>query len=194
MLLLNPMKGLTVGGVLILIFLTSCGKKIDRQVQETVQIFDNALFSSDEVEVQNARQSGDHIIAEIKVSTAVKMKRKDGSWVIEEIRIGDRRWEKAEHILSLINKTRSETTRRQLSLISEAIRRYVERNGKLPQVPDYEGLIDVLSPRYLDQIIRIDAWSNPFAYQLSSAGAYELRSSGPDGELGTEDDLFLLGD
>ena len=194
MLPLTAMKGLRTGGVLVLLLLTSCGKKIESQVQETVSTFDNALLSTDTVEVQSVRRSGDHVIAEIKVATAVKMKRKDGRWVIEEIRIGDRHWEKAEHILFVINEKRSETTRRQLALISEGIGHYRERNGKVPQVPSYEALIDLLSPQHLGQTIRIDAWSNPFAYQSSGEDAYELRSAGPDGEFGTEDDLFLLGD
>lgn len=193
MLPLTAMKGLATVGVLVLLWLTSCGKRIESQVQETVRVFDNALLSADAVEIQSVRKSGDHVIAEIKVTTAVKMKRKDGRWVIEEIRIGDRRWEKAEHILFVINEQRSETTRRQLTLISEGIRRYKERNGKVPQVPDYETLIDLLSPRYLDQIIRIDAWSNPFSYQSSSENTFELRSTGPDGAFGTQDDLLLLG-
>jgi len=37
--------------------------------------------------------------------------------------------------------------------------------------------------------VRIDAWSNPFSYQTVGADAYDLKSAGPDGNLGTPDDI-----
>lgn len=185
------MKALAINAVLALLALTSCAKRLDRQVQETVRIFDNTLLSADKIEVQSVQKSGNHIIAEIKVATAVKMAKKEGKWVIEEIRIGDRRWEKAEHILAVINEQRSKTTRRQLDLLLEGIQRFADLSGEVPQVTSFEALVDVLSPQYLDEIIRIDAWSRPFSYRSLSSKSHELRSAGPDGTFGTQDDLTV---
>ena len=184
------MRARAASAVLLLLALTSCTKKLDRQVQETVRQFDNALLSSDKVEVLSVQESGDHVLAEIKVATAVKMVKREGTWIIEEIRIGDRRWEKAEHILALINEKRSETTRQQLDRLSKEIERFADLNQQVPQVTSFERLIDVLSPDYLDEIIRIDAWSRPFSYRRLSPDGYDLRSAGPDGKLGTPDDLI----
>lgn len=174
---------------LALLACSGCGKKIERQVQEAVRLFDNALLSADQVEVKSVTKSGDLVIAEIQVATAVKMVKKNGTWVVDEIRIGDRRWEKAEHILAVINEERKEATREQLGLISEGIRRYAEKHGQVPQVTRFEALVDVLASHYVGPVVRIDAWSNSFAYRPLSLNAYDLRSAGPDGALGTADDV-----
>jgi hypothetical protein len=40
--------------------------------------------------------------------------------------------------------------------------------------------------------LRFDAWDRPFAFTRSGE-RYELRSAGPDGSIGTSDDLTLQG-
>lgn len=178
-----------VTGALLLVFLTACGKKIEKHVQETVSRFDNALLSSDQVEVTSVRRSGDQALAEIKVTTAVKMVKRKGKWEIEEIRIGDRRWEKAEHILAFLNQKRAERTLQHLNELSEAIERYAQQNGTPPEAKSYQVLVDVLAANYLSRVIRIDAWSNPFQYRALAGAGYDLRSAGADGKFGTPDDL-----
>lgn len=64
------------------------------------------------------------------------------------------------------------------------IRRYVAANGALPTsmrdfVPKGEGGIDP----------ERDGWGNRISYRVTGTG-YELRSSGPDGTAGTEDDMI----
>jgi len=108
-----------LGLFLILLGSLGCGKSLERQVQEQIRTFDHASLSKQQVEVQNVKEIGDHAVAEVRITTAVRLVKKDGTWVIEEFRIGDRRWERAEHILAVINEERTETTLQQLNLITE---------------------------------------------------------------------------
>ena len=179
----------SLGLFLILLGSLGCGKSLEKQVQEQIRTFDHASLSEQQVEVQNVKENGDHAVAEVRITTAVRLVKKDGNWVIEEFRIGDRRWERAEHILAVINEQRTETTLQQLNLITEGIRRYADLNQEIPKVSSFEELMDILSPQFHNQVVRIDAWSNPFSYQTVGADAYDLKSAGPDGNLGTLDDI-----
>ncbi len=135
---------------------------MERQIQDQIRTFDNASLADNQVKVDNVRELGDHAVAEVQITTAVRLIKKDGKWLIEKFRIGDRRWERAEHILAVINEQRTETTLQQMSLIREGIRRYADLNNQTPQVASFEELMDILSPQFQSPIVRIDAWSNPF--------------------------------
>ena len=174
---------------LSLLFLSGCAKSLEKQIAEQVRTFEKASLGEEQVEVRNIQRSRGQAIAEVQITTAVKLSEKEGKWIIEEVRIGDRRWEKAEHILAVIGEKRSQTTVGQLELISESIRSYQQVNAQVPQVATFEELTDLLSPRFLHPLIRIDAWSNRFSYQATGTHAYDLKSAGPDGHLGTTDDL-----
>lgn len=180
-----------LGLVLILLGSFACGKSVERQIQDQIRTFDNASLADKQVEVNNVREMGDHAVAEVRITTAVRLIKKDGKWLIEEFRIGDRRWERAEHILAVINEQRTETTLQQMSLIREGIRRYANLNNQAPQVESFEELMDILSPQFQSRIVRIDAWSNPFSYRPMGVNEYALSSAGPDGHLGTPDDLVV---
>jgi general secretion pathway protein G len=46
---------------------------------------------------------------------------------------------------------------------------------------------------YLKSDIPLDPWSHPYVYQYPgsvNASGYDLRSAGPDGQIGTADDIF----
>ncbi|MEE8348834.1 MAG: type II secretion system protein GspG [Acidobacteriota bacterium] len=163
---------------------------MENQIRTQVRTFDGASLDENQVEVTNLRELGDHATAEIQITTGVKLVKKDGKWLIEEFRIGDRRWEKAEHILALINEKRTTTTLDQMDLISEGIERYARLNQRIPQVFDSEELATLLFPRFQSQFTPTDGWANPFSYQPRGEREYELRSLGPDGRFGTPDDLI----
>lgn len=166
-----------------------CAKNVNRQIKEAVAHFDNLDLSENEIEILSTQEIGGNAIAQVQIKTAVKLVKKNGQWVMDEVRIGDRRWEKADHIRAVLRSQRTETTRKRLQLIGEGIRRYVERQGALPQVSDFDGLVAVLTPEYLPEVIALDAWSNEYAYRRVSPHLVEVRSSGPDRLYGTEDDL-----
>jgi hypothetical protein len=163
---------------------------VENQIRDQVRTFDGAALDDQQVEVTNIREMGDHATAEVLITTGVKMVKENGKWVIEEFRIGDRRWEKAEHILAVINEKRRATTLEQMNLMTEGIQRFAELNLQIPQVSSSEKLAALLFPRFQSQFTPVDAWTNPFFYRPRGDREYELRSLGPDGYFGTPDDLI----
>ncbi len=170
--------------------LAGCAKNVNRQIKEAVSHFDNLDLSENEVEILSTQELGSSAVAQVQIKTAVKLVKKKGQWVVDEVRIGDRRWEKADHIRAILRSQRTETTQEQLQSISDGLRRYLDRQGTLPQVSDFPGLVAVLTPQYLPEVMLLDAWSNPYAYRRVSPQVAEVRSSGPDGLYGTQDDLM----
>ena len=175
--------------IFLLLIGASCGKSLEKQVQEAVRTFDTAQFSKKQVKVDEIKYLGSHAVATVTLKTAVKMIKEDDQWVIDEVRIGDRRWEKAEFIIAVLNEKRTARTRSNLNTLSSGISQYRSQHSKLPPAKDFEELIDALSPDYLGRVTRLDAWSNPFSYRAFSVSRYDLRSAGPDGEIDTADDL-----
>lgn len=175
---------------LVLVAVNACGKTVEKQIRDQVRTLDGAALADKQVKVTNVREMGDQATAEVQITTGVKMVKENGKWVIEEFRIGDRRWEKAEHILALINEKRTATTLDQMNLITEGIERFANLNLRIPQVSSSEKLAALLFPRFQSQFIPVDAWTNPFFYQPRGDREFELRSLGPDGRFGTPDDLI----
>ena len=176
--------------IFLVLLSASCAKSVEKQVHDAVRTFDTVEFSDKQVKVEAIKYLGSHAVATVTVKTAVKMSKKENQWVIDEIRIGDRRWEKAEFIIAVLNEKRTARTRSDLRVLSEGIHLYRNEHSSLPQARDFQELIDALSPKYLDQVTRLDAWSNPFSYKSLSASDYDLRSAGPDGRMNTPDDLL----
>jgi len=174
---------------LLFILSAACGKNVNKQVQDAVSNFDNLQLTDQEIEVLSTQELAGNAIAEVKIRTAVKLVKKQGIWVIDEVRIGDRRWEKADHILAVINQKRTETTRDMIQAIGAGIDRYAAVNGRLPQAAGFRELVSTLSPDYLGDPVLLDAWSNPFSYKLLGNADYEVRSAGGDGMAGTPDDI-----
>lgn len=175
--------------LLCLLALPACGKKIDRQTRDAVRQFDGLDLPREQVEIIELRESGDFAIAELRVSTAVKLRKEAGRWVIDEVRLGDRHWEKAESILAALEARRETTTRALMGRIAEGLSEFLRREGRFPDADSFEALVDELAPEYMADVIRLDAWSRPFQYELRSPGRAELRSAGADGVFETADDL-----
>ena len=175
----------------LVLSLANCGKSLDRQIADSVRTFDGLSLDEEQVEILTAQESGDTILAEVRVTTAVRLVRSEGKWELAEIRLGDRHWEKADHILTLLDEQRLETTKGRLRQIRQAMHRHLELEETVPQVETFPALVDVLYPGFLEKAVRLDAWSNPFIYEVISAREYDLRSTGADGVDGTIDDISL---
>jgi hypothetical protein len=76
-----------------------------------------------------------------------------------------------------------------LDQLRAGIEAYKQEEGKVPQTESFDRLVDTLAPDFLPVVIRIDAWWNPYSYQVKGDSDFELRSAGPDGRFGTLDDL-----
>ena len=168
-----------------------CGKSTEKQVQELVAGIGGAELKKNQVEVTKIEGDGDFARAEITVRTAVKLRKENGRWVIDEIRLGDRRWEKAERILAALDLQRRKAALGQLEQIRQGIQRYRQQYSQVPQSEGFTALIDELSPHFLSRVIRIDPWSNPFQYRALGTDRYDLRSAGPDRRFETDDDVYL---
>jgi hypothetical protein len=114
---------------------------------------------------------------------------KKGNWSVTEVRTGDRCWESLELIRTAVRKEkilRTTADMRAIATALDAFRR--EHGGSYVQATSAAVLMDKLAPRYVDRLIRLDAWSQEFEYAGEASG-YRLSSRGPDGKLNTEDDI-----
>lgn len=172
-------------------FLLSCGKSVEKQIRDGVRTIDQASFGKKQVQVTEILRKGDHAVATVTIETAVKLIRKNGNWTVEQVRIGDRKWEEVDTILAVFDKERTRKTCTDLEQIGLAIGRYREELGKLPHAATFRELMDVLAPKYLHPMKGLDGWFAPYLFRSISTSEYDLRSSGPDGVVETPDDLIL---
>jgi general secretion pathway protein G len=83
-------------------------------------------------------------------------------------------------------------TRASISAVSTAVDLYEVDNGVYP--PGLQNLIQNSGEPnwngpYIKGGLPQDAWGTPFSYTPKSDGAYEVRSAGPDAQMGTADDI-----
>ncbi|HSF24325.1 MAG TPA: type II secretion system protein GspG [Blastocatellia bacterium] len=135
--------------------------------------------------------AGGDAVAEATIETGFHLRRdKDGRWKAVEIRTGDRRWESIELIQTAVRKEKALRTTADLRTIATALESFKRERGHYIAADNSTGLIDLLAPRYLPTIIRIDAWSNSLEYRGTTSG-YRLSSIGPDGKPATDDDIVI---
>lgn len=172
-----------------LVLFSSCFKSVDKQARDQVRTLDSARLDEKAVEVVDLKESGEFAVAEIRIKTAAKLRKQGNEWILEEVRIGDRRWERVDRILAALDESRSREAERQLNLVREGIRLYAAAEGRLPAPQSFEKLTDMLTPEYVPEVVRDDPWWRSYEYRVHGPGDFEVRSAGPDGELDTPDDL-----
>lgn len=178
--------------LIAILFLTSCGgRTIDAKLARNL-IVDTSqeVFEKGDVEVVNVRQmSGTEAIAETTLKTAIRYEKVEDEWVIREVRMGHGQWERVSNLMEALEAVKIEETRKMLDRIAEAVLKYQEINGSMPVFEDYISLSDLLSPKYLTPLIRLDAWRRPLGAERSDANTIRVWSCGPDGKEGTGDDI-----
>jgi hypothetical protein len=75
-----------------------------------------------------------------------------------------------------------------LSYLNRHVEAFREEHHRLPRDLDELVSPDEQIPEGSDTDIRIDGWNRPFVYSLARS-SYELRSAGPDGRYGNDDDI-----
>jgi general secretion pathway protein G len=86
-------------------------------------------------------------------------------------------------------ESRRNTTRASIAAIGTAIQAYEVRMGRYPDdLSDLTVATDSMAA-LLDKDRLTDSWGTPFQYKKIGKFEYEIRSAGPDGEVGTEDDI-----
>jgi hypothetical protein len=150
------------------------------------------LDRPDNVHIKNiSRGMGGEAIVEAQFEAAFRFAEdKQGNWQAVEVRTGDRKWESIELIQTALRKEKALRTGAELRTIATALEAYRRESGSYVQADTGSALIDHLAPRYLNSIIRLDAWSRELSYK-GTAGGYRLISLGADGILDTNDDIVF---
>lgn len=174
------------------LFLTSCGGGgiNAKHARNLIVDMPQEVFEKEDVEILKVQQvTRTEAIAETRFKTAIRYEKVGDEWVIREVRLGHGQWEQASSLLQALETVKAEETRKMLDRIAEAVLHYQQTNSSLPVFNDYIGLSDLLSPKYLTPLIRLDAWRRPLGAERSSANTIHVWSAGSDGKEGTEDDL-----
>jgi hypothetical protein len=90
-----------------------------------------------------------------------------------------------------INEARRRTTLQSMQTVVEGVEKYRVATGNLPDARDIAGLMDVLHPSYMRDLVREDGWGRPIIFELTGGSTFRLISPGADGRRGTADDVVL---
>jgi hypothetical protein len=178
-----------------ILILTACGgRKINANIAaDAIMAIQGESFEKKDVSVVAVSQtSSSQAIVETKLNAAFRLEKVQNKWVVREVRLGRGQWEKASNFEQALEMVRIEETRKMLDRIAEAILKYRESKGSMPVFKDYVSLSDLLSPMYLDPLIRLDAWRRPLEAITRNSNSILLQSSGSDGQHGTVDDIKKL--
>jgi hypothetical protein len=177
--------------LIAVLILTACGgRKINVDIAaDAITGIPGESFSKKDVEVMDVHQTSGSAVAETKLHAAFRLEKVQNKWVVREVRLGHGQWEKVANFERALEMVRMEETRKMLDRIAEAILKYRESKGSLPVFKDYVSLSDILSPIYLDPLIRLDAWNHPLEAFPQDSKSILLKSAGPDGKYGTGDDI-----
>ena len=153
-----------------------------------ISIPQEALEKEDVEVVEVSQTSGSEAIVETKLKTAFRLERVHGKWEVREVRLGHGQWEKVSNLEETLGRVRIEETQKLLDQLAVSIQLYRKGNGALPEFKDYISLSDLLSPRFMTPLIRLDAWRRPFGAERQK-NSIILWSVGPDGISGSADDI-----
>jgi len=191
---MRTMAGVTVF-FLLAAALTGCGgrmvgKKTARNV--IVGAVPDGLQPED-VEVDSVTQAGSRdAVVEARIRAAFRLENEKGHWVVREVRLGERQWERLDLILQGLETAKAEETRRILDEVASGLEAYARKNSGLPGFKDFVSLSDALHPGFLPRVIRLDAWQRPLGAERVNPNTIRLRSAGPDGKFGTPDDITRI--
>jgi hypothetical protein len=179
---------------ILFLFLSGCGGhkistgKAQKVIIEPPQI----TLEKEDVEVVDIIQpTNSSAVAETLIKAGFRLQKKDGKWKVREVQIGHGQWEKIENLLEALKRVKIEETHQMLDRIANAVREYHKATGTMPQFADYVKLSDILAPKYLDPLIRLDSWENPLQSKTLDSGDILVVSAGPDGRIDTDDDIRI---
>jgi hypothetical protein len=135
--------------------------------------------------------TGNDAVVEVTFDGAFHLvKDKSGDWLVSEVRLGDRNWESLELIQTAVRKEKILRTVAELKALAAALEAFRREHGFYVVADTGSALIDNLAPRYMNSVIRLDAWSHEFQYRGTQTG-YRLYSLGPDGRPDTGDEIII---
>lgn len=180
-----------VGTVLLAANTRAAGDLTPKEARRAIAQLAGIELPSDAVRVKSISSFGTNsVVVVAQVETAFRFVNEKDKWRVAEIRTGDRRWENVETLVRALNAEKTSRARAELETIATALEAFRRERGGYVQAKTEAALIDFLSPRYLNRVIRLDAWHRPYEYE-GSRDSYVLRSLGPDGTAGTSDDIVV---
>src|SRR5438046_147738 len=180
-----------VGAALIANRARAAGDLSPKEARHLIAHLAGIQLPSDAVRVKEISMFGNSAVVVAQVETAFRFVKGDNDkWRVAEIRTGDRRWEDVDLLVKALNTEKTARARAELESIATALESYRREHGGYLEVKSEAKLIDLLNPRYLARVIRVDPWHQPYEYEGARA-SFVLRSSGPDGKPNTGDDVTV---
>ncbi|HEY2930539.1 MAG TPA: hypothetical protein VGK99_02250 [Acidobacteriota bacterium] len=142
------------------------------------------------IEFTSFSPTGSSAVAEGTVTTGFRFERENGKWVLKDIRLAEMQWIRVQDLKEALDQILRRRTQGEMKTILQAAEKYRQVNGAYPAAVDFVDLVDKLSPGYLPEVIRLDAWNSEFRIQRQ-AGGFAVISNGPDRKPDTADDLRL---
>ncbi|HEX5604783.1 MAG TPA: type II secretion system protein GspG [Pyrinomonadaceae bacterium] len=131
-------------------------------------------------------------LVEAFVRTDFRLARDAKVWRVAEFKSGNRDWVNVAGLAAAIDQVKRSAATDELSTIAKALGDFRRDRGSFVVSESESVLIDHLSPRYLNRVIRVDPWHRPYKYE-GQPDHYSLRSLGPDGKPNTPDDIIVSG-
>jgi hypothetical protein len=175
--------------------LNGCGGRAinKKQARDVIVQSPAEVLAKDDVEVLAVTQVGSGTaVVSTNLRAAFRIEKAGREWVVREVRLGNGQWEKIDAVLLALQRVKIDETKQLLERIGTAIEAYSKKNAQIPAFQDYVQLSDALYPAFLSPLVRLDAWNRPLAATQVSPGSIRLVSAGPDGKMGTPDDIELL--
>jgi hypothetical protein len=136
---------------------------------------------------------GSSAVAEVVVEASFRLTKDErGKWLVTGVVLGGELVGDFEALWRSVNSQKATRAQADLKTLVGGLEAFKRERGSYVVADDSVALLDYLSPRYVEHVIRLDPWHNPYRYAGTATG-YTLGSDGPDGKPGTADDVTLKG-
>jgi len=150
-----------------------------------------ADLPEDKVRIKSIRSGmGSDAVVEAEIELAFRFTQVDRNWQIAEIRLGDNRWESLKPIIDSINREKAQRTIADLQTLKAGLEAYYKEHGSYVKASNIAELSSVLSPKYVNRVLRLDGWGREFIYK-ESAGTIKIESLGADGAPDSGDEIAI---
>ena len=180
--------------ILLLVLVVACGPRnlSTGNARKVITSMPQEILENEDIDVVYVTQiSGSSAVVETRVKTAFRLRKIDNEWVVKDVRIGHGQWERIEDLASALLQVKTAQTQLMLDRIASAVKEYYKAVGAMPDFKDYVALSDILAPKYLEPLIRLDSWRIPLRATKADSNTILIVSAGPDGRFDTKDDLAL---
>jgi hypothetical protein len=188
---ISLLASLSVGAGFLVGRARAAGDLSSSEARRVIARMAGIQLPSDAVRVKDISTAGNTAVVVAQVETAFRFVKGDNNkWRVAEIRTGDRRWEDVDMLVKALNTEKTARARAELESIATALESYRREHGSYVEARSEANLVDLLNPRYLARVIRVDPWHQPYESE-GGRGSFVLRSPGPDGKPGTSDDVTV---